>query len=123
MLIRGNTIKSSVPEMFKRDRYAVFVGNADSVMVDETAATMHRTARGLVRHATPVEGVRLYGQYGPFVSVDRTSLRGFKTGVTFTPVHDSPKFRMWSVTKTMAKRGTGVRDGRNLLTHTEANVP
>jgi hypothetical protein len=124
VLIRGNTIRARVPEMYRKDRYAVFVGAADSVNVAETYATCKRTARGFVRRATPVEGVRLYGQFGPYVCVDRTSLAGFKVGVRFDAVDQLPARRMWGVSRTMSARSLqAVRDPRALLTYTEANWP
>ena len=52
---------------------------------------------------TPVEGVRVHGELGPFMVVRQSHLRGFTVGVRVTPLNQpTPKDRVWLVAETMA---------------------
>ena len=105
VLLSRNTIHLVVPVTYTRDRHAVFVGSARTVHVLDTTATLLRTGRvGAVgRGATLVDGIRLFGSFGPFVTVRGSSLTGFGVGVRWTSVEPSPNpaRRMWKVSETL----------------------
>ena len=102
--IARNVVESLVPVNYGRERHAVFVGNARTIHVLDTVAGLRRIGR-LVPDArpTPVEGVRVHGELGPFMVVRQSSLRGFTVGVRVTPLNQpAPKNRVWLVAETMA---------------------
>jgi len=102
VLLSRNVVHARVPAAHKRDRHAVFVGNARSVHVKDTIATLERTGKAA---PTPVDAIRLYGVFGPFVAVRQTSVREFTTGVRVEPLEPLPSPRMWLVAETMAEAG------------------
>jgi hypothetical protein len=103
VLLSGNVIHVFVPTGYRRDRHAVFVGNARSISILDTAATLVRPIlrdRLLTRFA-PVEGIRVYGSFGPFLLVRGSSLRGFNVGVRIVPLA-APSIATWVVSDTLA---------------------
>jgi hypothetical protein len=103
VLLSRNVVHARIPAGHKRERHAVYVGNARSVHVKDTIATLERTGAGA---QTPVDAIRLYGNFGPFVAVRQTSTRNFTTGVRVRPLEPLPSPRMWLVAETMAQGGT-----------------
>ncbi len=110
VVLSGNVVNALVPSDYRRDRFAIFVGNARSVSISDTTATLRRSAivtspdvAGKPPRAkvTPVEGVRLHGTFGPYVVVRGTSLRGFHVGVRVVPMAP-PTVATWTVTDTLA---------------------
>ena len=102
VLLSRNIVHARVPAAHKRDRHAVFVGNARSVHVKDTIATLERTGKTA---PTPVDAIRLFGAFGPFMAVRQTSVRNFTTGVRVEPLEPLPSPRMWLVSETMADGG------------------
>ncbi|MDQ1713136.1 MAG: hypothetical protein QOE45_2586 [Frankiaceae bacterium] len=105
VLVTGNVVHALVPPSYNRQRHAVFVGNARSVHVLDTVATLRRSASGVSSiRPTHVDGIVVHGVLGPFLVVRQSSLRGFYTGVRVTPLAPSPgkERRMWLVAETMA---------------------
>jgi hypothetical protein len=110
VVLSGNVINALVPSDYRRDRFAIFVGNARSLSVLDTTATLLRSAivtspdvQGKPPRArvTPVEGVRLHGTFGPYLVVRGTSVRGFHVGVRVVPMQP-PTVATWTVTDTLA---------------------
>ena len=102
VLVSRNVVHARVPAAHNRGRHAVFVGNARSVHVKDTIATLERTGQ---QAPTPVDAIRLHGAFGPFVAVRQTSARNFTTGVRVEPLDPVPSPRMWLVSETMADGG------------------
>jgi hypothetical protein len=99
VLVTRNVVHARVPAGHKRERHAIFVGNARSVHVKDTIATLERRGSGA---ATPVDAIRVQGTLGPFLAIRQTSARGFTTGVRVQPSEPVPSPRMWLVSETMA---------------------
>jgi len=102
VLLARNVVHALVPALHDRDRHAVFVGNARSVHVVDTVATLERTGGLLPFLRTPVEGIRIHGELGPFLLVRGSSLSEFRVGVRVVAIGAAPKPRMWLVAETMA---------------------
>jgi hypothetical protein len=101
VLIAENTVNSLIPTTYDRSRHAVYVGSAQSVHVIDTIATLRRNGAQIAT-ASPVDGIRVHGRLGPFLSIRQTSLDGFSEGVRVTPLEPIPSARMWVVAETMA---------------------
>lgn len=110
--IRDNEIRCRVPARYAHERHAVFVGNATTVAVTGTLASLVRPDRRIVvgRQATRVEAIRVYGRLGPAMSVRDTRTTDFTVGVRVTPLAPFPAStrRVWRVADTVA---AGATDG------------
>ncbi len=102
VLLSRNVVHSRVPVAHPRARHAVFVGNARSIHVKDTIATLERTGSGTPNE---VDAIRLHGVFGPFVDISQTSVRNFTRGVHIEPLDPVPAPRMWLVSETMADGG------------------
>jgi hypothetical protein len=101
VLLSRNVVHALVPPDYDRERHGIFVGNAGSVHITDTIATLQRTGRSARLSDTPVEGIRVFGVLGPFLVIRHTSLRGFQIGIRVAPLV-TPNLRIWTVTETMA---------------------
>lgn len=113
VVVTTNVVHSLVPFAYDRDRHAVFVGNARSVHVLDTVATLERPddEPGPSLKATGVEGIRVHGVLGPFLVVRQSSLRGFSVGVAVTALPPFPGIsaRVWYVAETVAAGPNAVK--------------
>jgi hypothetical protein len=105
VIVARNVVHARVPRLYDRDRFAVFVGNARSIHVTDTVASLASTGGPTKLPPVPIEGIRLHGEFGPFICVRQSSLRGFATGVVVKPLV-VPDQRMWIVAETMAVGAT-----------------
>ncbi len=110
VMITRNVVHALVPSLHDRDRHAVFVGNARSVHVLDTVATLIRLGAIALPFTSPVEAIRIHGELGAFLTVRQSSLRGFRVGVRVVPVGTPPSPRMWLVAETMAAGATTAVD-------------
>jgi hypothetical protein len=110
VMIARNVVHALVPSRYDRDRHAVFVGNARSIHVLDTVATLLRLGAIALPFTTPVEAIRIHGELGPFVTVRQSSLRGFRVGVRVVAVGTVPQPRMWLVAETLALGATTTVD-------------
>jgi hypothetical protein len=122
VMIARNVVHSLVPQYYDRDRHAIFVGNAGTVHVLDTVATITRHGGKLVLPPTAVEGIRIHGRLGPFVCVRQSYLDGFTVGVRVAPVGAPPDKRMWVVAETLCDHSTKALDAP-ISVDRERNVP
>ena len=109
VLISGNVVHLLVPAGHKRDRHAVFVGNARSISILDTIATARRGGTGIT--PLPRPGGPILGQPGLVVGLPTTGASGtpiaqrppaVPTGVRVVPLA-APGVATWSVTDTLAE--------------------
>ena len=111
VIVSRNVVHAVVPAVFPRDRHGVFVGNARSIHVVDTVATLRRIGVNPAgAQPTPVEGIRIHGVLGPFLAVRQSSLAGFQVGVRVVPLAPQPKLHMWLVAETFADGASPVVD-------------
>jgi hypothetical protein len=122
VMIARNVVHALVPQYYDRDRHAIFVGNAGTVHVVDTVATITRRGGKLVLSPTAVEGIRIHGRLGPFVCVRQSYLDGFTVGVRVAPVGAAPDKRMWLVAETLCDHSTKALDAP-ISVDRERNVP
>ena len=120
VVVHRNVVHLLVPADYDRERHAVFVGNARSVHVKDTVASLTRVGAGT---PTLVEAIRVFGQLGPFVVVRQTSLSGFPVGVSVRPLDPIPNPRVWLVAETMAAGGVLAVDAPAEVDSDEHNAP
>jgi hypothetical protein len=102
IVLARNVVHAFVPAGYRRDRHAVFVGNAASINISGTFATLRRTTPAEGEQVTPVEAIRVHGAFGPFVVVRDTSARDFAIGVRVVPML-TPSAATWVVADTLAE--------------------
>ncbi|HEY8724340.1 MAG TPA: hypothetical protein VIL92_10845 [Gaiellaceae bacterium] len=79
-------------------------------MVD-TVATLRRIGSSAAgAQPSPVEGIRIHGVLGPFLTVRQSSLEGFAVGVRVAPLPTVPKLRMRLVAEKFATGAATVLD-------------
>lgn len=122
VIVARNVIHSVVPASYDRDRHGVFAGNVRSLHVTDNVATLRRVGSDVVRVPTPVEGVRVHGTLGPFLTIRQTRLEGFSTGIRVVPLAPQPRARMWLVAETVAEGATAAVDAPPVVEQ-ERNVP
>ena len=111
IVVSRNVVHALVPLEFNRDRHGVFVGNARSIHLIDTVATLRRLGKATPdSKPTPVEGVRVHGVLGPFLCVRQSSLQGFAVGVRVVPLAPVPRSRMWLVAETFAEGASTMLD-------------
>ena len=100
-----NTVGVVLPPVAVRGRHGVFVGNCDSLLVDDNrmdAARPRADKRG-------VEGIRVHGVLGRMALVRANHLSGFTTGIAFTPLGPPRKQRdQWVVEDNLAESASPV---------------
>jgi hypothetical protein len=81
--IAGNTASVLIgADSISRERHGVFVGNADSVVVEDNTVTLQRLAGA---ENVAITGAQLYGHLGRRVLVRHNHVTGFNTGINVTP--------------------------------------
>lgn len=107
--IRDNEVRCRVPTRYPRERHGVFVGNATTIEVTGTLASLVRPDRRVVVEARPtrVEAIRVHGRLGPAMAVRGTRATDFDVGVRVEPVPPFPPStrRVWRVVDTVAAGG------------------
>jgi hypothetical protein len=111
--IAGNTIFILLgPVAIKRDRHAIFVGNCDSLLIENNNARLTRlpTTENL-----QTDGVRVWGELGDRALVTRNHLasadgkreRSFNIGINVHPLNSREFFnQLWSVSFNVAPSRT-----------------
>jgi hypothetical protein len=125
IMIARNVVHSMVPQLFNRDRHAIFVGNARSIIITDTVASLRLIGRPMKeRKQVEVEGIRIHGVLGPFLVIRQSSLNGFTIGVRIVPLDPVPvsKQRVWLVAETMATGASKTLDAPSSI-ESERNYP
>jgi hypothetical protein len=104
VVISRNVVHALVPQGYQKERHGIFVGNARSIHILDTVATLRPPRGPNQKEASGVEGIRVFGVLGPFLTVRQSSLKDFTTGVRVQPLAPVPAaaHRMWLVAETMA---------------------
>src|SRR5205814_8337590 len=121
-LVAGNVVRAVVPVTYDRDRHGIFAGNVGTLNMYDNTLTLRRIPPGAPDTPTPVEGVRVFGTLGSFVSIRHTSLAGFDPGVRVVALPPLPDVRMWLVGETVALGATTTLDAPPEVDR-ERNVP
>ncbi len=108
VMLARNVVRSLVPSNYGRDRHAIFVGNAKTIHVLDTVASLRRVGQLAPNTTrTPVVGIRIHGELGGFMVVRQSSLTSFAVGVKIVPTNAPvPEQRVWLVAETVATGAT-----------------
>jgi hypothetical protein len=110
--IAGNTVGLLLPPIDIRERYGIFVGNCNSLRIEDNVVTVTRYQLTANLY---IEGIRVYGHLGRMVLVRDNHLSGVATGVRVTPLNPaSNQLQQWLVSTNMAEqaRSAVIADSR-----------
>jgi len=97
--IAANTIAVVLPIQAVRERHGIFVGNCDSVIIQDNHLTVQRFS---LTQATRIDGVRVFGILGRLMIVRQNHLEGVTVGIRVNPVHANPQItHQWLVADNM----------------------
>jgi nitrous oxidase accessory protein NosD len=95
VLLTHNTVTIALSERdSKRNRFGLFVGNAQSLLLDGNRVSI----AGAQAAQVPMEAIRLSGAYGLHLVVRANHMSGTQVGIAFTPLApwpDSPERCVW----------------------------
>jgi len=101
--IAGNTIFVLLtPVAMKKDRHAIFVGNCDSLLIENNNARLLRLPKA---DKLKIDGIRVWGQLGDralvtqnhLASADGNQKLSFDTGINLHPLNEMGRNRLWLV--------------------------
>lgn len=104
--IADNRIRILLSPLAARDRHGVFVGNCDTLYVENNQAVVQRFGNTT---AVPIDGVSIHGVLGLMVIVRQNHLQNFTVGVRVTPLFRPPTNRtvfQWLVAQNMMPSST-----------------
>lgn len=101
ILVRGNTVNCTLPSTATGERHGIFVGNGDSVLIDDNKITLQRTGSTSELH---IEGIRVFGYMGKRMIVRHNHIADFNTGVRFNPLNPlgDPRRPQWLIADNVA---------------------
>ncbi|MDB4951654.1 MAG: putative Pectine lyase family protein [Gemmatimonadetes bacterium] len=109
--ITDNTVAVKLPWGIRGERHGIFVGNAVSVRV--AGNRVMGTQAGAYSNAE-IDGVRVWGFWGPLVVVEQNHVMGCRTGVVMRALnHPDPRFFrpvLWRASWNMAQGGSVALD-------------
>ena len=99
--IVGNTLDIRLPAIGLRDRHAIFVGSADSVLVENNYGLMAASGQPT---AVSVEAVRVLGMLGRKAILRENHFQGFTIGFIFHPLNNpaSKVANLWVIADNVA---------------------
>lgn len=104
VMIHGNKLDIRLPAVGLRDRHAIFVGSAASLLIDNNYATMTAAA------SVAAEAVRVFGVLGRQVILRENHLEGFTIGFIFHPLNNpaDKTVNQWMVVDNVASNTSPV---------------
>ncbi|HEX8618237.1 MAG TPA: DUF6519 domain-containing protein, partial [Thermoanaerobaculia bacterium] len=95
VVITGNHLHVHAVLGATRSRHAIFVGNADSIVVRDNYAKLTRYAG---TSGLPIDGIRLFGYFGRYINVRENQVEKFGTGVLVQLRGEAPQKKpMWQI--------------------------
>jgi Family of unknown function (DUF6519) len=104
--ITDNRIRILLSPLAARDRHGVFVGNCDTLYIENNQAIVQRFGNTT---AVPIDGVNIHGVLGLMMIVRQNHLQNFTVGVRVTPLFRPPTSRtvfQWLVAQNMMPTST-----------------
>lgn len=100
--IGANTIAVTLPPQAVGERHGIFVGNCDSLIIEDNRLTVQRFGK---TQQTAIDGVRIFGNLGRLMIVRQNHLESVTTAVRVKPVKVNPQLTtLWRVADNMAPK-------------------
>ena len=100
VIIAGNTVEVRFPLDLQRDRHGIFVGNADSLVIEDNLVVVKRTPLAAAGY---IEGIRAIGAFGGMCVIRQNHLVDFDVGVHARATNPSRPSRLWRLAENFAE--------------------
>jgi hypothetical protein len=127
VVVSSNTIQIAVMPEAARERHGIFVGNVKSAIIENNYLRCERLGNA---DRLGIEGIRLYGFFGPMINVAGNHVEGFPTGIRFAGLNNmtNGSTSLWRVSNNLAAGSTktvdtALRFGDTFHTGVSGNVP
>jgi hypothetical protein len=101
LLIAGNNVEVRLTADANRARHGIFVGNTDSLVIENCHLSVTRT----VPTNVPIDGIRIWGILGRRMLVRQNHVAGFNVGARVVPVPPLPVSPLWRVSDNLLVGG------------------
>jgi hypothetical protein len=104
--IIDNRIRILHSPLAERDRHGIFVGNCDTLHIENNQAVVQRFGNTT---SLPIDGIRIHGVLGLMMIVRQNHLQNFTVGVRVEPLFRPPTNRtifQWLVAQNMMPNST-----------------
>jgi len=98
--IMNNNIEVLLPSYGTRQRHGIFVGNCNSLIIQNNYSSVLRT--DLSRELN-IDGIRVHGHTGKMMIIRQNHLVGYTRGIHFWPINDGSGTYQWVITDNMAE--------------------
>jgi hypothetical protein len=95
----GNGIQTVLVTGGLRQRYGIYVGNCESLLVENNTIRVQRIGNTGRKY---VEGIHVYGLLGRLAIIRQNLVTGYNVGITFTPVRPTAQMSQWLIADNMA---------------------
>lgn len=100
VLIAGNTVEIHFPLDLQRDRHGIFVGNTDSLVIEDNLVVVKRTPLAAAGY---IEGIRAIGAFGGMCVIRQNHLVDFDVGVHARGTNPGRPSRLWRLADNFAE--------------------
>lgn len=99
--ITGNTIGVLLQPSGTRERHGIFVGNCDSLIVQNNYVFVNRV---FLKNSLEIDAIRIYGHPGRMMIVRQNHMVNAGTGVCFVPLSGGSGNPQWVITDNMTEK-------------------
>ncbi|CAN92260.1 possible Pectine lyase family protein [Sorangium cellulosum So ce56] len=100
LLVEGNTVYVHFSLDEQRDRHGIFVGNAQSLVIENNFVVVERTPLAAAGY---IEGIRVFGDQGGMCIIRQNHLVDFDCGVRVQATNPGRPPRLWRVADNFAE--------------------
>jgi len=98
--IMNNNIDVLLPSYGTRERHGIFVGNCNSLIIQNNFSSVQRTE---LTGKLNIDGIRVHGHIGKMMIIRQNHLVGFTQGIHFWPINNGSGTYQWMITDNMAE--------------------
>ncbi|MDI6104129.1 DUF6519 domain-containing protein [Actinoplanes sp. NEAU-A12] len=127
VVISHNVVHIALMPESVTERHGVFVGNSTSLLIDGNLVTCEKIGTAGRLH---IEGIRVYGFYGPSALIARNHLSGFSVGIRTAAINNATagQSSLWRVSDNIAVGSSmsvdrRLRDGEATFVDPAGNKP
>lgn len=98
--IMNNNINVLLPSYGTRERHGIFVGNCNSLIIQDNYTSVQRTP---FTESLNIDGIRVHGYTGKMMIVRQNHILKYTYGIHFWPVNNVSGTTQWIITDNMAQ--------------------
>lgn len=98
--IMNNNINVLLPSYGTRERHGIFVGNCNSLIIQDNYTSVQRTP---ITESLNIDGIRVHGFAGKMIIIRQNHILKYTYGIHFWPVNNVSGTTQWIITDNMAQ--------------------